>query len=125
MKVSKDIVVSAEVIYLEQQSSAEDQQYVFGYTMCIENKGLQGITLVRRHWVVTGDAGVVQTISGEGVVGEHPHIAPGEQHQYTSLSMLSSPVGSMHGHYEFELPSGESVKAKIPPFGLAVPGVLN
>lgn len=125
MKFVKDIVVSSEVVYLEQQSSAEDHQYVFGYTIIIKNQGVQEATLVRRHWVVTGDAGVVQTISGDGVVGENPHIAPGDQHQYTSFSMLSSPVGSMHGHYEFELGNGEIVMAEIPPFGLAVPGVLH
>ena len=125
MKTVKDIVVSAEVVYLPQQSSADDDQYVFGYTMRIKNEGMQKAKLLRRHWVVTGDAGVVQTISGEGVVGENPDIAPGEQHQYTSFSMLNSPVGSMHGHYEFELADGETVKADIPAFGLAVPGIVH
>lgn len=125
MKTVKDIVVTAEVTYLPQESNVDKQQYVFGYTMSIKNQGVQPATLMRRHWVVTGDTGVVQTVSGDGVVGECPCIEPGEEHQYTSFSMLNSPVNSMHGHYEFELDDGEMVKAEIDAFGLSVPGMVH
>lgn len=125
MREADEIEVTAKVDFLEQPSCQEENQYVFGYKITITNHGDQAVTLMRRRWVITGDEGAVQIVSGEGVVGETPRIAPGESYAYGSFSVISSPVGSMHGHYECELADGERVTVKIPPFGLAVPGILH
>ena len=60
------------------------------------------------------------------MVGETPVLGPGESFEYTSFCPLATPVGTMEGHYLFEVAgSGERFRARIDPFTLAVPGALN
>ena len=74
---------------------------------------------------VTDANGKVQEVSGDGVVGEQPHLSPGEKFQYSSGAVLETPVGAMQGRYMMETDAGTSFDAPIPPFTLAVPGVLH
>ena len=67
----------------------------------------------------------VQEVSGDGVVGEQPHLNPGERFRYSSGAILETPVGAMQGSYRMATDSGVSFEAPIPPFTLAVPGVLH
>ena len=60
----------------------------------------------------------------DGVIGEQPHLAPGEHYTYTSGSVIETPVGTMHGHYEMQNTDGTEFTTLIPLFRLAVPGVL-
>ena len=67
-----------------------------------------------------------QEIIGAGVVGHQPLLKPGEEFQYTSGCPLSTPVGTMHGEFNMVVQdSGEKFDAKIEPFRLAVPKLLN
>ncbi|HEV7923627.1 MAG TPA: ApaG domain, partial [Thermoanaerobaculia bacterium] len=50
---------------------------------------------------------------------------PGEGFEYTSFCPLRTSVGAMHGTYTMRTERGESFQARIDPFTLAVPGVLN
>ena len=64
-------------------------------------------------------------VSGDGVVGEQPHLNPGEQFRYSSGAVLETPVGAMQGLYRMETENGAEFDAPIAPFTLAVPGVLH
>ncbi len=66
-----------------------------------------------------------QEVSGDGVVGEQPHLNPGEQYRYSSGAVLETPVGAMQGLYRMEAAAGLSFDAPIAPFTLAVPGLLH
>lgn len=125
MRVEHNLKVAVEVTFLDEQSIPASSQFVFGYTVTLHNCGDVAITVLRRKWVTTTDEGMVQVTTGEGVAGETPCILVGQRFQYASFTVLNTPVGSMHGHYECELEGGERVMVKIPAFSLAVPGVLQ
>ncbi|MGD8235115.1 MAG: Co2+/Mg2+ efflux protein ApaG [Chromatiales bacterium] len=125
MQFEHDISIQVETAYIEAQSTPEENQYAFSYTITIHNTGGEPAKLLRRHWVITDANGKVEEVSGEGVVGEQPYLKPGEAFRYTSGAMLDTPVGSMEGEYEMIDDEGREFLAPIPPFSLAVPNKLH
>jgi ApaG protein len=67
----------------------------------------------------------VQEVKGDGVVGEQPYLHPGETFRYSSGAVLDTPVGAMQGSYRMQADNGTGFDAQIPPFTLAVPGMLH
>ncbi len=125
MSKKNTIQVSAVTNFLESQSEQQAGRYVFSYTITIHNFGPSPAKLLSRHWVITDANGKVQEVHGEGVVGEQPHLAPGEFFRYTSAAMIETPVGVMRGEYQMMSDDGELFDAIIPPFTLAIPRVLH
>ncbi|MBD3669508.1 MAG: Co2+/Mg2+ efflux protein ApaG [Gammaproteobacteria bacterium] len=119
------IEVLAQTNYIEEQSVPEENRYVFSYTITIRNVGTEPAKLLTRHWYITNADNNVQEVFGEGVVGEQPHLKPGESFEYTSGTIVETPVGSMHGSYQMIADDGTRFDAEIPPFSLSVPNVLN
>lgn len=122
---SCDIRVRVVTDYIDEQSQPEADRYVFGYTITISNDGDVPARLISRHWVITDANGKVQEVSGDGVVGEQPHLKPGEEFRYSSGAVLETPVGAMQGLYRMKTDNGMNFDAPIPPFTLAVPGLLH
>lgn len=111
--------------YVDEQSEPDSDRYVFAYTITITNSGDVAAQLKSRHWIITDANGKVQEVSGDGVVGEQPHLNPGEKFRYSSGAILETPVGAMQGLYRMEADDGITFDAPIAPFTLAVPGLLN
>ena len=93
------ITVDVDTRYLEDQSDPDERRYVFAYTITIRNRGAVPAKLLTRHWVITDANGKVQEVRGEGVVGEQPHLMPGQGFRYTSGAVLETRVGAMQGSY--------------------------
>ncbi len=125
--MDKDCNISIDVAtdYVDDQSDPDVDRYVFAYTITIANQGDVAARLMSRHWVITDGNGKVQEVSGDGVVGEQPHLNPGEQFRYSSGAVLETPVGAMQGRYRMQADDGIDFDAPIPAFTLAVPGLLN
>ena len=123
--MSQYINVDVDTLYIESESSPANSQYVFAYTITITNAGTEPATLMTRHWVITDANGDVEEVRGEGVVGEQPHLKPGEGFQYTSGAVLKTPVGTMSGSYQMVTDSGASFDASIPEFVLSTPRTLH
>ena len=119
------IDVSVVTRYLPEQSQPEHQRYAFAYTITVSNTGTVAAKLLSRHWVITDGDGHVEEVRGAGVVGQQPLIEPGEQHTYSSGSVLTTTVGNMQGSYLMQANDGHQFKAIIKPFRLAVPGALH
>ena len=119
------IAVSVRSDYVPEQSQPDERRFVFAYSVTISNTGLTGAQLLNRHWIITDVDGKVQEVRGKGVVGEQPHLEPGETFRYTSGTVLETPVGSMHGSYEMLSDDGTRFIADIPPFSLATPTSLH
>ena len=115
------IEVSAESFYIEAQSNPEADRYVFAYTITIRNIGRVAAQLLTRHWVITDSHGEVEEVRGDGVVGEQPHLSPGEMFRYTSGAIIETPVGTMHGSYQMVADDGLRFDAEIPEFALLAP----
>ena len=124
-ETSFEIRIQVDTDYVDEQSEPEDDRYVFAYTITISNDGDVAARLLSRHWVITDANGKVQEVSGDGVVGEQPHLRPGDQFRYSSGAILETPVGAMQGLYRMEADNGVSFDAPIAPFTLAVPGLLH
>jgi len=117
--------VDVETAYIEEQSDPEQNRYVFSYTITIRNEGSVATKLLSRHWIITDAEGKVQEVEGEGVVGEQPHLKPGDGFRYTSGTVLETPVGSMQGTYHMIADDGVEFEAEIPAFTLAIPRTLH
>jgi ApaG protein len=119
------ISVLVETSYLEDQSAPQSQRFVFGYTITIRNDGDVPAKLLTRHWIITDAEGRQQEVRGEGVVGEQPRLKPGQGFRYSSGAVLQTPVGAMQGSYQMIGDDGLQFDAPIPPFRLAMPGLLH
>jgi ApaG protein len=119
------IEVNVKTRYIEEQSSPEDERYVFSYNVTLHNAGEIAAKLMTRHWIITDANGNVQEVHGEGVVGEKPYLRPGESYEYTSGTVLETPVGSMQGSYQMVTDNGLAFDAEIPAFTLALPHTLH
>lgn len=120
-----ECVVTVKTQYLADQSNIDASQYVFSYTIQITNSGKVAAQLISRHWVITDANNKVQEVRGLGVVGDQPLLEPGASYEYTSGTMLNTPVGTMHGTYQFTAVDGTQFDVEIPTFTLAMPRVLH
>lgn len=120
-----NIDITVDSAFIDGQSDEDSNRYVFAYTVTIHNVGLIPAKLVTRHWIITDSNGKKQEVKGEGVVGEQPYLRPGEAFQYTSGTMLETPVGTMHGSYQMVADDGTEFDAEISVFTLAAPRVLH
>jgi len=120
-KTTKEISITVRPFYLDEQSSPDEEHYVWAYRVCIENCGDQTVRLINRHWRITDKLGRMQEHKGPGVVGEQPTLKPGETYEYTSGTPLPTPSGIMVGSYEMESEEGTRFEVEIPAFSLDSP----
>ncbi len=125
MTASPRVCVQVQSVYVESQSSPEDERFVFAYTVTIRNLGREPVQLLGRYWLITNGHGRETEVQGEGVVGEQPHIEPGGEYQYTSGAVIETPLGTMEGHYEMIDANGNAFRLAIPVFRLAVPTLIH
>ncbi len=111
--------------YIPDQSDPDNGRYVFTYTITIRNIGGIGAQLVSRHWIISDSNNEVQEVRGLGVVGKQPLLQPGESFEYTSGSVLATPIGTMKGTYQMVAEDGTHFSADIPEFVLASPRALH
>lgn len=119
------IQVDVDTLYVESESDPDNNRFVFAYTITIRNNGVMAAKLLTRHWVIRDANGKVQEVQGDGVVGEQPHLKPGEGFQYTSGTMLETSMGTMGGSYMLVTDEGEEFKAPIADFLLCTPRTLH
>jgi len=123
--MGSEIKIDIETSYIEAESEPSEDRYVFAYTITIRNEGTIAARLLKRHWIITDANGRIQEVKGDGVVGEQPHLKPGEGFQYTSGTMLETSVGTMGGSYQMVDDDGTNFDATIPEFLLTTPRVLH
>jgi ApaG protein len=120
-----DIVIEVETRYVERESDPAQKRFVFAYTITIINAGEAPAQLLNRHWYITDGNGEVREVQGPGVVGKQPRIVPTQSFRYTSAAILPTPVGTMHGEYEFQRDDGATFFVPIPAFALVLPSMVH
>ncbi|MEN4832368.1 Co2+/Mg2+ efflux protein ApaG [Pantoea vagans] len=120
MSETARVSVHVQSQYVASQSSPDDDRYVFAYTITIRNLGRSSVQLLGRYWLITNGNGRETEVQGEGVVGEQPFIAPGNEFQYTSGAVIETPMGTMQGHYVMVDEKGDTFHVEIPVFRLAI-----
>ncbi|MDE3020407.1 MAG: Co2+/Mg2+ efflux protein ApaG [Pseudomonadota bacterium] len=124
-EIKYNININIATRYLADQSDADEGRFMFAYTVTITNTGNIGVQLISRHWIITDANNSIQEVRGIGVVGEQPHLAPGEGYQYTSGTPLATTIGTMRGSYQMLADDGTRFETPIEEFLLSVPGVLH
>ncbi|QYJ94648.1 Co2+/Mg2+ efflux protein ApaG [Shewanella spartinae] len=124
-QLESSIRIEVKTDYIEEQSSPEEERYLFSYTITITNLGDEAVTLKSRMWCITDANGHESKVEGAGVVGETPTIKPNTAYQYTSGTVCETPFAVMQGYYVMVTEQGETFKAPIAPFRLAAPGLLH
>ena len=119
------IVVRVAVNFLPEQSRIEAGKWFWVYHIRLENESDETVQLMTRHWRITDAHGHVNVVEGDGVVGEQPVLRPGESHDYVSGCPLTTPNGSMGGHYTFRRQDGTDLPVAIPNFPLAAPATAG
>jgi len=117
--------VKVEVTFIPEQSDIEQNRYVFSYHITITNTGNIAAQLISRHWIIADANGETQEVRGLGVVGAQPLLNPSESYEYTSGTVINTPMGEMHGSYQMVAEDGTQFDAVIPAFSLCMPRVLH
>jgi ApaG protein len=120
-KTTRDIRVTVEPRYLEEESNPLEGRFFWAYTIEILNGGAAPVQILGRHWVITDQNGRQEDVIGPGVVGEQPVIDPGSSFTYTSGCPLPTPSGMMVGNYQAVNHDGEMFTVAIPAFSLDSP----
>ena len=122
---TEGIEIAVESTYVPARSAPNSGRYFFAYTVTITNRGDRAARLITRHWIINDGGAPEQHVRGPGVVGETPHLQPGQSFRYTSACPLTHPVGSMRGSYQMRRDDGSEFDARIDPFTLAMPHAIN
>lgn len=121
--ITDNIEITVWPEFIDSNSSIIGDLFIWAYHVRIDNKNAESVKLVSRYWRIIDEKGMVQEVSGEGVIGEQPMIAPNASYQYSSGVHLRYPSGIMTGKYLMKKTSGEIIEAKIPTFSLDTPSV--
>jgi len=119
--VTRNVRVHVESEFAPGRSSPAENKWFFLYTIRITNEGVETVTLLSRHWIITDAMGEVREVRGPGVVGKQPVLEPGESFEYTSGCDLSTPFGTMRGTYQMVTSEREDFDIEIPAFTLTEP----
>lgn len=123
--ITEGIVVRVAVNFLPEQSRIDAGKWFWVYHIRIENDSDQAVQLLTRHWRITDGRGMINLVEGDGVVGEQPLLQPGQSHDYVSGCPLTTPHGSMEGHYTFRRADDSLFEVAIPFFPLAAPATAG
>jgi ApaG protein len=104
--------------YLPEQSSPEQEMFVFSYTVTITNTGEVSAQLISRTWNINDAKGHTERVKGLGVIGQQPLLQPGQSFEYTSGTRLRTATGTMHGSFFCVAEDGEKFDTDIPMFVL-------
>lgn len=122
---TEGITVTVNSAYSPERSQPHANRFFFLYQVTILNEGETGARLLSRHWIITDANGEKQEVRGPGVIGETPHLQPGERFEYVSGCPLTTSFGAMEGSYEMQRDDGSRFEARIAAFSLALPNAIN
>lgn len=120
-----DMHIAVDTRFIEYRQFQDGNRYIFTYTITISNIGSVAAKLLKRYWLIHDGQERVEEVRGDGVVGEQPHLSPGEAFRYTSGTLLESPVGTMEGVYYMIGDDGTKFEAEIPRFVLTAEPFLH
>lgn len=123
--VTNNVRVEVESQYAPDHSQPFQNHWFFHYTIRITNEGDDTVQLISRHWVITDATGHTDEVTGPGVVGEQPVLAPGESFSYTSGCPLRTSSGVMRGTYSMVTEGGDHFDVEIAPFALHEPYTVH
>jgi ApaG protein len=119
---TRDILVRVVASFALEQSDPDAGEFVWIYTVEIENHGKETVELTSHRWVVVDAMNRAEETVEDGVAGEQPELRPGEAFRYSQTAELRTRSGSMRGAFHLVTDHGETFDAEIPEFSLHLPG---
>lgn len=110
----------SEVLYVPTLEAPPEKPYPFVYFVDVINDSTEKVTIHGRKWVVRDHDGELTILEGEGVVGQHPAIEPGDRFSYNSYHVVAG-HGAAWGAFYGVTGSGQQIFITIPEFSLEVP----
>lgn len=108
-----------EVRYMPELDAPEEKPFPFLYEIRISNESAEVVTLRGRKWVVREDDGETVVVEGDGVVGEMPVFAQGDDFRYNSYHVVANSA-TVNGAFFGQTSTGDAVFTRIPEFRLEV-----
>ena len=121
----KKIDIVSEIKYIEERSNPSTPLFLFSYKIEITNRSNASVQLINRHWKITDGNGLINTVSGKGVIGLQPIIEINERFEYSSFCPIATNFGMMDGWYEMKGQNGVHFKVDIPTINLFTPSSVN
>ena len=113
-------VIIDKIVYAPTLEAPPDRPYPFVYFITINNQSSETVTIRGRKWVITDLAGEKVVVEGDGVVGEYPHLRPGERFSYNSYHVIGS-NSIAEGAFIGLTAEGEPFVVRIPQFKMEIP----
>ena len=95
------VCIRVRPVFVDEESSPEDDRFLWAYHIEIENRGGHTLQLMTRHWRITDGDGRIQHVDGAGVIGKQPVLRPGARFEYSSGCPLTTPVRHDAGRLPF------------------------
>jgi len=120
------VTIQVDTFYQAKHSHPKENRFIHAYQITIKNENNVDVKLTDRHWYIVDAHGNMREVSGEGVIGKQPELAPMQEHKYVSWSPIPTDLGKMYGYYTFlNLDTQETFLVSIPEFKLTCPAKLN
>jgi ApaG protein len=113
-------VIIDKIVYMPTLEAPPDRPYPFVYFITIDNQSAETVTIRGRKWVITDQVGQKIVVEGDGVVGEFPRLAPGEQFAYNSYHVIGSDSVA-EGAFIGLTDEGVPFVVRIPQFKMEIP----
>ncbi len=121
-----NIVIKVKTKFESEYSNPLLPNFIFSYTINIQNLNPFSVKLLSREWHITDSNGEITTVKGEGVVGLTPEISENGYFEYSSSVHFKSGIGTMTGKYYLQNLENNTIFAvDIPEFILEADFVLN
>jgi ApaG protein len=109
-----------DVLYMPSLEAPPDRPHPFVYFITIRNRSVEPVTIRARKWVVREEGGDTIVVEGTGVVGQEPHLLPGQDFSYNSYHVVNT-TSHAEGAFFGDTAAGKRVFARIPVFSMTVP----
>jgi len=109
-----------KVVYVPTLEAPADRPFRFVYFITIHNRSTETVFIRGRKWVVTDRQGCKIVVEGDGVVGQFPRLAPGEQFSYNSYHVIEV-IARPKVHFWESMKPGRPFITRIPRFEMHVP----
>ncbi len=119
------ILITAQPSYVSEQSDPVHHKFVWSYEIVIVNQSDEIVQLLSRFWQITDMNGKIEEVRGVGVVGLQPLIKPSKHFRYVSYCQITTPQGTMEGHYEMQNLDEARFNVSIPKFILSAPTAIT
>lgn len=126
-QITNDIKVTAAHVH---HPASHSPTYLFMYqiTISMDSDAVNRHTskLETRHWEIVDLNGRRDQVDGPGVIGQYPEIGPGKSFSYASCCPLTTPGGTMSGHFTMrDLTTNETWQLIVPRMNFAIQRVIT